>query len=205
VTGGESPSRGESPDGPSARSPDWAAEPFDASGRPLTIVQATGTEYETAIRELFGEYLHAVCPPCNRLYGTSFDPEAMLPHDMAHLEVFAPPEGRLLLAFEDGAATGVACVRTIGPRTAEIKRMFVRPAFRRRGIGRALVDAAVVEMREAGYTALRLDSARFMSDAHSVYRGAGFREIEPYLESEVPREFHEHWVFMELSLVEDPD
>jgi GNAT superfamily N-acetyltransferase len=169
----------------------------------LSVRQATGDDREV-VRELFSEYLWAVCPPCNREYGTSFDPGAMVPNDMAHLEVFSPPEGRLLLAFDDATVAGLICVRTIGPRLGEIKRMYVRPAFRRRGVGRALVDAAVAEMRAASYAALRLDSARFMSEAHSVYRAAGFREIEPYLESEVPRAFHAHWVFMELPLVEDP-
>jgi GNAT superfamily N-acetyltransferase len=178
----------------------------------LTVRQATGGDRET-VRALFSEYLWAVCPPCNERYGTAFDPEAMVPVDMAHLEVFEPPQGRLLLAFDDGApgaeggapgAAGIVCVRTIGPGTAEIKRMYVRPDRRRRGIGRALVDAAVAEMREAGYERIRLDSARFMTEAHSVYRAAGFREIESYPESEVPAAFHEHWVFMELSLVEEP-
>lgn len=180
----------------------------------MTIVRAATGDERQVVRELFSEYLWAVCPPCNRLYGTSFDPDAMVPNDMAHLEVFSPPEGRLLLAFADVAAhaheadaaatAGMICVRTIGPDIAEIKRMYVRPAFRRRGIGRALVDAAVAEMRAAGFARLRLDSARFMGEAHSVYRSAGFREIEPYLESEVPRAFHAHWVFMELPLVEHP-
>jgi predicted N-acetyltransferase YhbS len=91
-------------------------------------------------------------------------------------------------------------VRTIGEGIAEIKRMYVRPAFRRHGVGRALVDAAVAEMRSAGYAALRLDSAGFMADAHSLYRAAGFREIASYPESEVPASFHRHWVFMELPL-----
>ena len=83
--------------------------------------------------------------------------------------------------------------------------MYVRPAFRRVGVGRALVDAAVAEMRSAGYAALRLDSAGFMADAHSLYRAAGFREIASYPESEVPAAFHRHWVFMELPLVRDVD
>ena len=170
----------------------------------LTIVQATGGEHREAVRELFAEYLDAVCPVCNREYGTAFDPATMLPHDMAHLAVFEPPEGRLLLAYEEGEAAGVACVRTIGERIAEIKRMYVRPAFRRAGVGRALVDLAVSEMRSAGYAALRLDSAGFMTDAHSLYRAAGFREIASYPESEVPASFHRHWVFMELPLA-SPD
>ncbi len=168
----------------------------------LTIRQATDDDREV-VRQLFSEYLWAVCPRCNREYGTTFDPDAMVPDDMAHLDVFAPPQGRLLLACDEGEAAGMLCARTIAPRLGEVKRMYVRPAFRRNGVGRALVDAAVAEMRAQGYARLRLDSARFMNEAHSVYRAAGFREIEPYLESEVPRAFHDHWVFMELPLVED--
>ena len=119
---------------------------------------------------------------------------------METLGIFMPPEGRLLLAYEDGAAAGCVFVRTIGPQLAEIKRMYVRPAYRRRGIGRALVDACIAQMRAAGSTTLRLDSARFMADAHAVYRAAGFRDRGPYPESEIPPEFREHWVFMELQL-----
>ncbi len=182
----------------------------------VTVRQATGSD-RRLVQELFAEYLWAVCPRCNREYGTSFDPDAMVPNDMEHLDVFTPPQGRLLLAWADdggagkaaggadAAAAGLICVRTIAPRLGEIKRMYVRPAMRRHGIGRALVDAAVAGMSVEGYTGLRLDSARFMSEAHSVYRAAGFREIEPYAESEVPQEFHAHWVFMEAPLVEDQD
>ena len=175
----------------------------------LTIHQANGDEHREAARDLFAEYLHAACPVCDREYGVGFDAEAILEHDMTDLGVFRPPGGRLLLAYEredsaeDLAAAGIACVRTIGGRTAEIKRMYVRPALRRRGIGRALVDVAVEEMRAAGCARLRLDSARFMADAHSLYHAAGFREIEPYPESEVPPAFRAHWVFMELPLGED--
>ncbi len=72
-----------------------------------------------------------------------------------------------------------------------------------RGIGRALVEAAIQEMRTAGYSTLRLDSARFMTEAHAVYRSAGFHEIAPYAESEIPEEFRIHWIFMELSLPDE--
>jgi hypothetical protein len=51
-----------------------------------------------------------------------------------------------------------------------------------------------------GYPRIRLDSARFMKAAHSLYRSAGFQEIDPYPESEIPAKFQEHWVFMEKSL-----
>ena len=166
----------------------------------LTILQASKDDHQTVVRELFSEYLDWACPAVYREFGVPFDAEAMLEHDMAELQIFLPPNGRLLLAYDDAAVAGCACVRTIGPQIAEIKRMYVRPAHRRRGIGRALVEAAIEEMRAAGYSALRLDSARFMADAHALYRSAGFREIAPYSESEIPEEFRVHWVFMELSL-----
>ena len=73
-------------------------------------------------------------------------------------------------------------------------------AYEREG---AAEDVVVEEMRTAGCARLRLDSARFMADAHSLDRAARFREIEPYPESEVPAAFHAHWVFMELPLGED--
>jgi hypothetical protein len=52
-----------------------------------------------------------------------------------------------------------------------------------------------------GFRILRLDSTKFMGIAHSLYRSCGFKEIEPYAESEIPEELHEHWVFMEKELV----
>jgi GNAT superfamily N-acetyltransferase len=167
----------------------------------LSILQAAPEEHEAIVRDLFSEYLHWAVPEIIREYDVVFDPEEVLKHDIENLQIFSPPNGRLLLAYDESIAAGVACVRTIGPQIAEVKRMYVRPAFRRRGIGRALIDTAIMEMRAAGYSTLRLDSARFMTDAHAVYRSAGFREISPYLESEVPEAYHPYWVFMELPLV----
>jgi GNAT superfamily N-acetyltransferase len=167
----------------------------------LTILQAATEEHKAIVRDLFSEYLHWAAPEAFREYAVVFDPEEVLKHDLENLQIFSPPNGRLLLAYDDSIAAGVACVRTIGPNIAEIKRMYVRPAFRRRGIGRALIDIAIKEVRAAGYSTLRLDSARFMTDAHAAYRSAGFRDVSPYLESEIPAAYHPYWVFMELSLV----
>ena len=167
----------------------------------LTILQAAIEEDKAIVLDLFAEYLHWAVPIVFREYGVVFDADEVLKHDQENLQIFAPPNGRLLLAYEESIPAGVACVRTIGPQIAEIKRMYVRPDFRRRGIGRGLVDKTIKEARAAGYSTLRLDSARFMTDAHAVYRAAGFRDISPYLESEVPAAYHPYWVFMELSLV----
>ena len=82
----------------------------------------------------------------------------------------------------------------------EIKRMFVRPEFRGKGIGKALVRGVLNEARFVGYHKLCLDSTKFMQAAHRLYKSFGFFEIEPYKESEIPEEYHQYWVFMELSL-----
>jgi GNAT superfamily N-acetyltransferase len=169
----------------------------------LAILQVAKDDHQTVVRDLFREYLQWVCPAIHREYGIAFDAEAILEHDMSDIHIFLPPNGCLLLAYDDTALAGCACMRTVGAQIAEIKRMYVRPTYRRKGIGRALVDATVNEARAAGYSSLRLDSARFMTDAHALYRSAGFHEIAPYPESEIPEEFRAHWVFMELALIND--
>ncbi len=63
-----------------------------------------------------------------------------------------------------------------------------------------LLEKLLSEAKEVGYSEVRLDSARFMHAAHSLYRSAGFQEIDPYPESEIPPEFQEHWIFMEMIL-----
>lgn len=120
--------------------------------------------------------------------------------DLATLDKFQPPDGRLLLAFRDDTAVGIGCLRRIGPDTAEIKRMYVQPAQRRGGLGRALLDALVTAARDIGYRRLRLDSPNFLTAAHALYRSSEFVDIGPYPESEVPDQYKAHWVFMERPL-----
>jgi GNAT superfamily N-acetyltransferase len=88
----------------------------------------------------------------------------------------------------------------MSPGTAEIKRMFVRPALRGTGLGGALLDRLVTEARASGFERIRLDSARFMETAHALYRSRGFVDIDEYPESEIPDEIKSYWVFMEREL-----
>ncbi|UCH98613.1 MAG: GNAT family N-acetyltransferase [Candidatus Aminicenantes bacterium] len=82
----------------------------------------------------------------------------------------------------------------------EVERLYVRPAFRGKGIGKKLVIKILAEALEIGYKTIRLDSAKYMVEAHDLYRSFGFQDTEPYTESEIPPEFHQHWVFMEKHL-----
>ena len=164
------------------------------------IIQATFPEHRHVVRDLFGEYLRWVCTRIYEEYQAVFDPEPMIVHDMETIDLFLPPKGLLLVAFEDHLAAGCACTRTIGDRTAELKRMYVRPSHRRKGIGGALLEEALQRVKQLNYAEIRLDSAAFMADAHRVYKSHGFRETPPYDESEIPVEYRKYWVFMSLRL-----
>lgn len=166
----------------------------------VRIHQAESDEDRTFVRELFWEYLKWANYHLNQEYGINFDIESMVERDMEKLEIFSPPFGRLLLAVEGTQAAGIACMRRIREEIGEIKRMYVRPEFRGRGIGRALLEALISDAQEIGYPTIRLDSTRFMAAAHSLYCSLGFQEIKPYSESEIPAEYHQHWVFMEKVL-----
>ena len=111
---------------------------------------------------------------------------------------FAPPGGRLLLASFDGHVAGCAGLRRLSPEIGEIKRVYVRPAFRRKRVGRALIEAIISAARTIGYRKLRLETASFMEGAQALYRSLGFDLIEPY--REIPEVMRHLGVFMELNL-----
>jgi putative acetyltransferase len=100
---------------------------------------------------------------------------------------YAAPEGALLLAKVDGIAAGVVALRKIETGTAEMKRLYVKPAHHGRSIGRKLAEAIVETARSLGYRRLRLDTiAGKMDSAVKLYRSMGFVEITPYYDSPVP-------------------
>jgi len=153
-----------------------------------------------AVERLWKAYLTWGNDQLEDRYGFRLSVEEAVEQDLRTIAKFQPPDGRLLLAFDDDEAFGIGCLRRIGPDTAEIKRMYVDPSHRRGGSGRAILDQLVGAARLAGYEQIRLDSSEFMAAAHRLYRSTGFDEIGPYPESEIPDEYKSHWVFMELKL-----
>lgn len=162
--------------------------------------QADFDEDLADVQALWHEYLKWVNPQLDEQYGISFPIDQILERNLLELSRFAPPAGRLLLASDTEGAVGIGCLQSIAPHVGEVKRMYVRPRARKAGIGRRLLFDLLDGARQAGYRRVRLDSVRFMHAAHSLYRSAGFVEIEPYPESEITPEFWRHWVFMELEL-----
>jgi len=108
---------------------------------------------------------------------------------------YAPPEGRLLVAKIGGAPAGCIALRRIGDGICEMKRLFVRPPFHGRGLGRKLAETIIQEGRAAGYAAMRLDTMPAMKAAIGLYESLGFRDIEPYRENPI-----EGTRYMELRL-----
>ncbi len=157
-------------------------------------------QYISEIQGLFWEYLEWANAGLNREFGISLDMPAILAGDMRDLGKYMPPRGRLLLAFSGDQPAGTLCLTTMEPKIGEVRRMYMRPAARRQGLGGALLERLLQEACTLGFEKLRLDSPRFMTGAHRLYRRAGFQEIEPYPGSEIPEEFHQHWIFMEMNL-----
>jgi putative acetyltransferase len=93
---------------------------------------------------------------------------------------YAPPLGNLWLAKVEGEPAGCVAVRPLEPAIAELKRLYVRPAFRALKLGRRLVEVALTFAEGAGYSRIRLDTLPSMTAAQALYRSLGFEQVERY-------------------------
>lgn len=129
------------------------------------------------VRELLREY--AAWVDDDVCFGAFDDEVASLPG------AYAPPDGGLWLARTGAVAVGMVALRFLDAqpaRRAELKRLWVRPAHRGHGLGRALTLTAIDEARVKGYVAICLDTLERMSSARAMYISLGFRPIAPYNE-----------------------
>jgi putative acetyltransferase len=161
----------------------------DRVGNPrLNLKQAESVAQIEQARELFLEYANSLG---FSLCFQNFDKEvAGLPGD------YAPPHGRLLLAEYRGQLAGCVALHEIDSRVCEMKRLYLRPQLRGRGVGRALAETVIAEARAIGYRKMRLDTVEpVMPNAVALYRRLGFVEIEPYRDNPIAGA-----LYMELAL-----
>lgn len=108
---------------------------------------------------------------------------------------YRPPQGGIFIAITEGKPSGCIAFKGLDSETAELKRFFVREEYRKAGIGRLLIEKALPEAREAGYSRILLDTLPHLKGAIHLYREYGFRECARYNGNPI-----EETVFMELQL-----
>jgi putative acetyltransferase len=144
----------------------------------IEIVQATTPSQIQTLRDLFREY------------------EAFLQVDLCFQRFeeelaglpgrYAPPQGALLLASVAGQAAGCVAMRALDGHVCEMKRLYVRPPYVRRGLGKKLARRVIEQARAAGYATMRLDTLEKLRPALSLYTGLGFQTCAPYYENPLP-------------------
>lgn len=160
----------------------WSADAHD-----MKICQAAAPQEIAIARELFEEYAAWLdIDLCFQGFAAEL---ADLPG------AYAPPRGRLYLAFADGEPGGCIALRPLEGNNCEMKRLFVRPALRGRGIGKCLAERLVEDARAIGYKAMRLDTLPFMHGAIGLYEALGFERRAAYYETPL-----KETIFMELEL-----
>ena len=136
------------------------------------IVRAESGEALEVVENLFAEYARSLDFD---LCFQDFDMElGSLPGD------YAAPSGALILALEGEEAVGCVALRRIDESTCEMKRLYVRPTHRGKGIGRSMAERIIRIAQDLGYRSMKLDTVPGMIEANALYHSLGFAATEPY-------------------------
>lgn len=153
-----------------------------------------GLEYPEEIAALFAEYTQMLVT-CDPLFRKYLDVQHY-DEELLHLEEkYGPPGGRLYLLRCGGETAGCVALRRLDCERGELKRLYVRPAFRGKGLGRLLTEQIIRDARSLGYTQLLLDTMPCLTAARRLYRELGFYEIPCYNDSPL-----DDTVFLRLDL-----
>ena len=152
------------------------------AGPQVDLLSAETPAQVEAVRGLFREYAASLAIDlCFQNFETEL---ATLPGD------YAPPGGALLLALVDGVPAGCVAMRPLPEsdhvNACEMKRLYVKPAFRRFGLGRLLTQQLIDAAMQAGHSGMLLDTLDDMEAARGLYTSLGFEEIPPYYFNPIP-------------------
>ena len=148
----------------------------------IALLEASWPGHCPLVVELFREYANSIGVD---ICFQGFEQElAALPGK------YAAPDGCVLLAVEDTSSVGCVALRPLAEGICEMKRLYVRPNYRGRQVGRLLADAVIAKAKAAGYSALRLDTLTTMKAAQAMYASLGFKPIAPYYHNPLPGEAH---------------
>lgn len=143
--------------------------------QPIKIIPAATDVQFNEIRTLFREYATQL--------SVDLDFQGF-PEELATLPGhYAPPLGALFLAMDGESVAGCVAMKSLGHGVCEMKRLYVRPKFRKKGIGRMLAGEVVRHALQLGYHRIRLDTLASLIEAMDLYRSMGFKEIPPYYDN----------------------
>ncbi|GED69280.1 acetyltransferase CD1211 [Brevibacillus reuszeri] len=138
----------------------------------LSIGRVTGENQYQQVRELFTEYVDSL--------GIDLSFQNIETELQSLPGEYAEPEGCILLATYEEQTAGCVALRKIDEDVCEMKRLYVKPNYKGKGIGRELASSIIEEAKKRGYSYIRLDTLPTMGQAISLYSSLGFYEIEPY-------------------------
>ena len=144
----------------------------------IRITEARWPDDHATVESLFREYIASLTEDIS--FQNPDDELASLPGK------YARPGGVVLIARDGAEAAGAIAYRMFEPGVAEMKRLYVRPAYRGRSLGRELANELIDDARGRGYRTIMLDTLGSMSAARTLYRDLGFVPVEPYYDNPLP-------------------
>ena len=166
----------------------------------VNVVQVMTDDQIHKTQELFVEYFDFLRADVDKVDDLdAVPPLAGYREEIASLPGrYGPPDGRLLLALDDDKTAGCVAFYKLDEGVCEVKRLWVRPQFRGKKVGRILVETLIAEARQIGYQTIVLSTVDVLKEAIGLYQSFGFEVTEPYYE--MPEEMLAHEIFMRLDL-----
>jgi len=144
----------------------------------IRITEARWPADRATVAALFGEYVASLAEDIS--FQNVDEELATLPGK------YARPGGVVLIAWDVAQPAGAIAYRMVESGVCEMKRLYVRPAFRGSGLGRELASELIEDARARGYRTMLLDTLASMSSARALYRDLGFVPVAPYYDNPLP-------------------